>query len=87
MDSATFDKLTDLEQDMEFIKTKYFANIADRLLNAEEAIQALDTRTNIFVPVNGDAKGFEAAYGKIRTIINKHSKSINDIKRCLDGIS
>jgi|AntAceMinimDraft_3_1070362.scaffolds.fasta_scaffold02191_3 hypothetical protein len=84
MDANLYDKLLDVEQDMDFMKTTFLASFADRMLNVESAIDCIDKKVNIFLPDREELTESESAYfGKFNTRLSKHSKEISKIKQQL----
>ena len=76
-----YDKLIDVEKDMEFMKTNFLASFADRMAKNESAIDCLEKKINIFVPDREETKGVEAYFGKVNTQLDKHYRDINLLKK------
>ena len=81
MDELTvFNKLVDIEKDMDYLKTKFMANFADRLSALESTIQSLDDRTTLFVPDKNGLSGLSGCISKVNYSLKKHNREINVLK-------
>lgn len=82
LESQFYDKLIDVEKDMENLKGKFIANFSDRLNLIESNIQCLNDKMNIFVPDcdHSEAVGVEAFFGRVNSKMMRHNRDINLIK-------
>jgi len=81
-DSQLYDKLIDLEKDMQNLREKCFASFGDRICAIESNVTALFDRTSIFMPEseNNPSIGFEAYIGKVNSKLKHQSEEIKALK-------
>ena len=81
-DAEFYQKLIDLEKDMQNLREKCFSSFGDRLCAIESNVTALFDRTSIFMPAseNNPRVGFDAYIGKVNAKLYHHQQDINKLK-------
>ena len=83
-EEVLWSKVQDLMKEVELLRNKVFDSFGNRIANLELAIDALNTRTAIFVPAKctGDKEtvGYRAMAGKIVTYMDKTSREVSLLK-------
>ena len=81
-DAEFYQKLIDLEKDMQNLREKCFSSFGDRLCTIESNVTALFDRTSIFMPEseNNPRVGFEAYIGKVNSKLKHHAEEIRTLK-------